>query len=1420
MPYVAHNLWPRGKDLPGLTYLISQLPSNRVRWSKTHITLEDLKHQEGLHAWFSGQNQGLLYVERPPGQQCTIDAMALLAQSQKDSPKHYSRMFTFDFGWNNAAGLQNVLASFVVQGLSFLFLDTAESQRPETVLKILRESNPTSDLSTLFELVNLWFHRNRIRPLWVLWDSHQFTGDMKAIVGEFASCCKFSEISLSLLFAGEASGSATAAMRQFNIRTLAVSRITSSEPESEPEPEAAPNTQDLLEDNPGLVASEGDIKRVLEAFSPYPTMCQVVKQIIRKIAPLGTMGLNLVMYQPDRPDHIFKNVLESIPEVRRTYMARLLQWLVRSFHPMTVSEAATALCLESLVATDSKIPWKTFRETGYPKSRKDLELAKEDLCGIIRLEAAAVDFTLSIPVIRQVLSEDGHWWYLGNDVQSHMQLLRRLIHFLELEIDLTIDASAPSLNTSQFRLYAAQYWADHYKVVSQSDTTQQLAEDLVIRLLQNPKIGLFLLQSIDGLIGREDFQTAASVKVALLTRHRFDIGSIEALTQCAAWDTDQNLLFAGFLGAVAGSFNAFVERFSVSKLKDPSKIEKVMHHASVIASPEFMEALFDNIAPETGIKIPASFLKKAFELRLNKVIESVFAEPEWLQKLDLDMLFTQCVVTGYTDFASRLVASKEFEIMASDKKLLLNEVLDAAGHNRSSNIVSLVLSFRKGNNLDIWKELEAACSLGAHEAVSEILIKNPDDFTTEAWTGHRSALIIAVSRGFERCTEVILESMAVADLEVQEILRAALLAGVEETQSQTCQQLLQSCPELLDESTTVEALRNAAEQSNLKLLQVLFASGPPIDADLGGYSVLHIAAVKGDLSTLQYLLSKGAVVNACNVQDGATPLIYTCSHGHTDAARLLLEYDAEPGLSMTADDYKDWSALEFAIKSPEIMKMLVDHSSKPDFKRLVEYKEGHATAMYLATDWNLPESVRLLLRGDVDLEFEREAGVSYQQCYTALTCAVSSGYSEIVRLLLERGANINHVENAQNYHTMARVNDEKTLIALLEYNPDLTGLSQGLNSVIESGQSIGHSIDLVTRILNAGADPNALDTRDSLRYSPLMNACASRRSPSSLKLVKLLIGRGAMIEGISDSRGGSPLHVASDVQAIDVVECLLDAGADVNFHVGILGTPLEMCCTSARDHEAKIQMLVDRGADINAMGSPYYSIFTAACLQSSFSSISYLIEHGAQVNQADKVGCLPVLAACLREDDRQHLIESLMSSGATLDVTDNLGRTILHYAAFGGDLRLVQWLLASDPSLISKRDFDGWSAVHWALMTPIPWTSESDEASIDSADLTRREDDRVAIIRLLVDSDCPGTDETVQIDDEEKWNCMRIAKYFGAPAAVQAVILELSQSDDTDSSKYRSGLHLEGWSCDGCYSVSEQEFPTFQTHVLATDKRE
>merc|ERR1719399_2718364 len=63
-------------------------------------------------------------------------------------------------------------------------------------------------------------------------------------------------------------------------------------------------------------------------------------------------------------------------------------------------------------------------------------------------------------------------------------------------------------------------------------------------------------------------------------------------------------------------------------------------------------------------------------------------------------------------------------------------------------------------------------------------------------------------------------------------------------------------------------------------------------ADEDGWTPLLIACQHGHVDRARNLLDKGAAVDRAQKQ-GATPLYIACQNGHVDAARLLLEKGAE-----------------------------------------------------------------------------------------------------------------------------------------------------------------------------------------------------------------------------------------------------------------------------------------------------------------------------------------------------------------------------------------------------------------------------------------------------------------------------------------------------------------------------------------------
>lgn len=1313
--------------------------------------------------------------------------MVSLWHAQPTAINHYTMMLTFDFGWmqRDACGLHALLTTLIVQALCFLFLNTSEAHRPETVLRILKgHLNSTSELVLLFETVNFWFRQKGWRPLWVVWNIDRCLDSIEDMVGTLNGSCKYSEVSPSILLAGGTSEVCLAVLKRLNIQTLALPKPQSLGLDTR----ISLDVEALTADFPVLIESEDDIRRILKDFLPNPRIYQVVLRSIRNLAGSETAELDLTLYRRDKPELIFKKLFEAIPEDRRHQTADLLTWIACSRRTLSTSEVTTALSLESYLARGIKTPWRSYRIKRSQQSQQDLEKAEGDLCGIIALEANHFAFTH--PLVQQTISVGG-----GRHVETeNLHLLDRILRLLELEAG--CEDSPIFLSTSSlFSLYAAQYWPDHYRIARQSEVTRQMAHDHLERFLENDGAVQYVLAMPGYAVGRgENLSTSSSRKVALLTRCRIEIDSIKHFMKDSEWTADSDLLFAAFLGAISGSFMTFIQQVPITQLKDARKIEQVLDEASVIANAEIMEALFAQIPHSMDIAVPSSFLQKTMDLDLQTTLDKIFNQPDWLLKMDIGLTFKKCALSGSVGIAEKLVESEILKKPELDK--LFSQVLDEACKNRNPDIISFVFHHRKGNDLELWKSLGTACEYGNHNAVRKIL-ENIDGLTWDTWADAQSeALVTAVSRGFEKCTGVILDFMSRNESGGEEFLRRALLEGLNKGRLGTSTQLLQTCSDILDSETTGIAFRRALGQARLEIVQLLLEYGAPLNANLDGFTPLHVASSDGFIQGVEYLLSKGADIDSTDFR-GATPLIYACFGRHYDVAKVLLKNGADVSTSMTMEPNRDWSALEASYRSPAIIELLINNSPQPDFKRRAILGGGHVTALYLAAANGITESIRKLLQQDVELDFERETDSEFEKGWTALNAAVGFGHHDATRVLLEQGADVNHAEKDDSdhqLHVLARIEDEKILVTLLEYNPNAWGLDQGLNSALSSGLPIS----FVTRLLNAGANPNAIDTRDEYRDTPLTNACTN--STASLDTVRLLIRRNADIQGASPNRRGSPLHSACEFKGLDFVQLLLDAHADINLHVLHIGTPLQRCCSTKFDPEAKIRLLVEKGADVNAEGSSCENILTLACFRASISTVSCLVEQGAQVTNPDVVGCLPIFAACLNPGSRQELVESLLSWGANLatEVRDNMGRTILHFAALGGDLSLVEWLIEKEPSLITAKDADGWSAIHWALKPPYFRSASSDDVDFSMA---AREEAKVAIIGLLVAKGCPGINDKVRVGDDGEWSPMRIARYFNAPPAVEALLSELSQSDATEDKKHRKGLSLKG-SCDGCYCVS------------------
>lgn len=118
-----------------------------------------------------------------------------------------------------------------------------------------------------------------------------------------------------------------------------------------------------------------------------------------------------------------------------------------------------------------------------------------------------------------------------------------------------------------------------------------------------------------------------------------------------------------------------------------------------------------------------------------------------------------------------------------------------------------------------------------------------------------------------------------------------------------------------------EAGMRAAENNRVEVLEALARAGMPANAVVRGVPLLHGAALNGACKAMEWLLMRGAEVNARDAE-GATALIQAAASAGVPAVRVLLKYGADVRLR----DTDGRCAADFA-KTEEMDALLTPHTT-------------------------------------------------------------------------------------------------------------------------------------------------------------------------------------------------------------------------------------------------------------------------------------------------------------------------------------------------------------------------------------------------------------------------------------------------------------------------------------------------------------
>jgi ankyrin repeat protein len=286
-----------------------------------------------------------------------------------------------------------------------------------------------------------------------------------------------------------------------------------------------------------------------------------------------------------------------------------------------------------------------------------------------------------------------------------------------------------------------------------------------------------------------------------------------------------------------------------------------------------------------------------------------------------------------------------------------------------------------------------------------------------------------------------------------------------------------------------------------------------------------------------------------------------------------------------------------------------------------------------------------------------------QDGHRPLTKAATHGPLKVVKLLLQRGAEVNGTGpgDATALHWAAYVGREET----------------------------------ATFLLSKGADAHRRDTNGRV---PLIVACWK----GHLGVVRVLLQHmGELVLQATDDEGRTALHWAAIGGWEEMATLLLSNGAQADIRDDRGRIPLIVACRKGHVGVVRVLLQHTGAEDLEDTDKKGRTALYWAATEGHEEVVAILLENGAHVNRLGYLRRTPLMSACVRghvgavRTLLQHMGGAFSSfwsvaRGQGLEEADGYGRTALHLAA-EGDHKGVAALLLSNGAHASSRDFRGFT---------------------------------------------------------------------------------------------------------------------------------
>ncbi len=467
-----------------------------------------------------------------------------------------------------------------------------------------------------------------------------------------------------------------------------------------------------------------------------------------------------------------------------------------------------------------------------------------------------------------------------------------------------------------------------------------------------------------------------------------------------------------------------------------------------------------------------------------------------------------------------------------------------------------------------------------------------------------------------------------------------------------------------------------------EMAQMLLAAKADANARNAKGETPLLLALQAGCEPLARALLQGGAKTSLATPDGVTPLGVAVAAGRMDLVRLLLENGAKPDAPLARGE--EARPLEQAMRSGnlELGQALLAAGASTSRR----FGDGETP---LTQGLKMPDGAwcRLLVRYGADVNQTNRAGL------TPLQICVESAKGGIVDWLLDQGASLDlrtpalragmpagwmALEGETPLHQAAHVGSvmvEKLLKcgALGQVKARRADGATPLHLAAEM-RSDDRSRSVML-LLAAGADPNAID---KAHETPLHRAVES----GSVVSARLLLAAGAEVEA-ETTAGLTPLHMAAMLPErtgrtgqggdgatrttpSEMIRLLLTAGADPGAGDADGCTPLALAVREANLESARLLLGRSKGKLHSVTHSGESLLHLAAENPKNGEAMAeMLLEAGANLNALTPDGWLPLHTAA--SGGSAELLECLLRHGANPYAVTSAGESAIALAEASGD---------------------------------------------------------------------------------------------------------------------------------------------------------